>query len=182
MAITTPLTHTIDFSIVFSGLNDFVTDGGAYVISDNTVGYPTTQIRTIDQITRSPNSVDYLPVLPLSGTDLYFKWTDYRLAEMWTFNIWNTSSQTLFAHQLAQTIYNSIHSNISGWGEVYGLANYDGFEYPNIDEMNIYICWGFPLDTDHMNTLPDQLIFPFFYLGRDPQSTTQFSLSSMVTV
>lgn len=51
---------------------------------------------------------------------------------------------------------------------VYGQANFDGFIYPAVYTMNVYICWGNPLQTDKVNVMSDRMIFPFFYVGNAP--------------
>jgi len=171
------LTHTINFYVVFSGLNDFVHDGGDNVISDNTFSSARDEVRTIDEVTRSPDSAAYTPIYPLDGTDISFEWWYYREAEMWTFNLWNTTSKALFANDLCQTLYNSIHENIAEWAAVYGYANYGGYQYPSIDNLNVYICWGNPLQTDQVNVLSDRQIFPFFYLGKDPEHSLEIIIN-----
>jgi len=173
------LTHSVDFYVVFSGLNDFVQDGD-YVISDNTISASASQVRTLDDITKSPLSADYLPVSPFDGAtnNLKYEWWVLREEEMWDFNLWDVSTKALFAQELCQTIYNSMHENIAEWIAVYGQANYDGYIYPDIDDLNVYICWGHPLlAADHINTMSDKQIFVFFYLGNDPESGTIITIN-----
>jgi len=167
----TVLAHTVNFHVVFSGLNDFITDGGTAVVSEDTLSSAFDQVRTIDAITRSPAVATYTPVSPLSGSNIEFEWLDYRQVEMWDFNVWDVSSKTAFAQDLCQTLYNSMHEEIAGWIAVYGQANYDGDIYPFIDDLNVYICWGYPLAADKINKLNNQrIIFPFFYRGNDPEA------------
>lgn len=173
------LTHTVNFHVVFSGLNDFVQDGD-YVISDNTIGTAFDQVRTIDEITRSPNSAEYTPVSPLDGTDLKYEWWAYRQDEIWDFNIWDVSSKTAFANDICQTLYNSMHEKISEWIAVYGQADYGGYVYPFIDDLNVYICWGKPLLTDKINTMSQRQIFVFFYRGNDPEAAEY--INTIITI
>ena len=170
------LTHTIKFYVTYGGANDFVLDGD-YVVSDNTVGSARLEVRTIDEITRSPDVATYLPVYPLEGTDLKFDWWEYRAAEKWTFNLWDTSSRELFAQDLCQTLYNSIHENISEWSDVYGSSDYGGEFYPCINDLNLYIIWGKPLLPNKVQTITDTLILPFFYRGKDPEHSLEIIIN-----
>ena len=171
------LSHTINFYVTFGGANDFVFDGSDLVISDNTVTEARDEIRTIDQITRSPDVATYLPVSPLNGTDLEFEWWEYREAEKWTFNLWDTSTRALFAQDLCQTLYNSIHENIDEWSAVYGSIDSEGTFYPCINDLNVYIIWGKPLLQSKVATISDTLILPFFYRGKDPEHSLEFNIN-----
>lgn len=172
----TVLTHTVKFYVTFGGHNDFVVDGD-YIVSDNTISVANNEVRTIDTITRSPTSNEYLPVYPLDGTSLKYKWWDYRKEEMWNFNLWNTTSTTLFANQLCQAIYNSMHNKITEWSAVYGSTDYLGVYYPTIDNLNVYIMWGYPLD-ENKQVMNEVIIVPYFYRGKDPQHSLEISINS----
>lgn len=164
----TVLTHTVNFYVTFGGSNDFV-QSGASIISDNTITDARDEVRTIDVVTRSPLSADYTPINPLVGTSLTYAWWDYRKAEMWQFNLWDTSTTTLFANALCQTLFNSMHNKNAEWQAVYGAKGYGAYTYPDIDDLNVYIMWGYPLQSDKEHIMSEIIIVPYFYRGADPQ-------------
>ena len=174
----TLLTHTVNFYVGFSGMNDFVRDD-IYVVSDNVFSVTADQVRTLDDITKSPLSAEFLPVTPFDGvtTDLKYEWWDYRQDEMWAFNRWDVSSNNSLAQDVCQTIYNSMHEKITEWGNVYGLSNYDGDIYPNIDDLNVYIYWGYPIDSSVTGTMSEKQIYVFFYLGNDPERSNIITIN-----